>query len=56
MIRRILLIAAVAFAGVLIGKATQKRTADKKMDLLAEATWASEGGAPAPEPDTPAAI
>lgn len=53
MIRRLMLLGALLYAGVLISKQSAKR-ANKQTDLTARASWDSEGGTPAPEPvDTP---
>ena len=53
MIRRLMLLGALVYAGVLISKQSAKR-ANEQTDLAAQADWDSEGGTPAPEPvDTP---
>jgi hypothetical protein len=53
MIRRLLLLSAVAYVVVVIQKAASKRAALKATDSIAHAEWESEGGPALPAESAP---
>ena len=55
MIRRLLLLSALAYVVIAMKKATAKRVALKTADSIAHAEWESEGG-PAPPPESIAPV